>query len=130
MTILTEKIYNVLVTNENFFGRNEQTFARRLIKWSKGPKHQFCHRTYLNYVLKLNLAKQKVEVQFLVKVFGEAGIKMNAFEIRYYETARVSKLSQPNPANQKAALAKNSEIQGSCQTNHKRKQMNATQGHI
>ena len=111
MTCSNKKIWDVLLLNERFMNKMEYAYAKRLIKWSGPASSNFNHLAYLEYIQSLKLAKQKAEVNFLVKIFACAGISLNFFELRYFQTETVGNSVGRPTANKKCALASDDIIQ-------------------
>ena len=110
---LTQKVWDVLLLNERFLNKMEHAFAKRLIKWSSSASSKFDHIAYLEYIQSLNLAKQKAEVSFLVKIFECAGIRLNCFELRHFQNVRKHHVPSKQSPKKKDALALDIEIQAS-----------------
>ena len=71
MTVRAREVWEVLISNEQFFSKTEQAYAKRLVRWTTSASSLFDHVSYLKYVKSLGLAKQKQEVNFLVVFFSE-----------------------------------------------------------
>ena len=111
MTIVTKQVWDVLLSNEKFMNKMEHAYAKRLIRWTRSASSKFDHIAYLEYIQSLNLTKQKSEVNFLVKIFGCAGIRLNFFELRYFQNESVENTVAKPIVNRKTALATDDEIQ-------------------
>ena len=111
MTILTRKVWDVVLQNERFYNKTEYSYAKRLIKWTTSANSVFDHIGYLEFIQSLKLAKQKSEVNFVVKIFGCAGIKLNEFELRHFQNERAEGPMARASVQKKAALASDIDIQ-------------------
>ena len=111
MTASTREVWEVLLSNELFLNKMELAYAKRLVKWTQSGDTPFDHIGYLNFVQSLGLAKQKQEVNFLVKIFEEAGIHLSFFELRFYQNGRSEPIIPRVKLVTKACLASNEQIQ-------------------
>ena len=111
MTVRTRDIWEVLVSNELFFSKMEQGYAKRLVRWSSSANSLFNYESYLKFVKSLGLAKQKQEVNFLVRIFAQAGIKLGYFELRFYQNGGEREEKKRDSLVKKHCLATDVEIQ-------------------
>ena len=111
MTTLTRQVWDVVLQNERFYNKMEYAYAKRLIKWTTSANAVFDHIAYLEYIQSLKLVKQKQEVNFLVKIFGCAGLKLNEFELRHFQNERKEGPLARASVKKKAALASDGDIQ-------------------
>ena len=107
----TQKVWDVLLANEKYMNKMEHAYAKRLIKWSGSASSKFDHLAYLDYLQSLKLAKQKAEVTFLEKIFACADIRLNFFELRFYQNESVDTSVSRLQVKKKCALAPDEEIQ-------------------
>ena len=111
MTVRTRAIWDVLIENENFFNKTEQAYAKRLVRWTSSANSLFDYVSYLKFVKSLGLAKQKQEVNFLVRIFNQAGIHLGYFELRFYQNGEERGQKVRKQSREKHCLATDSEIQ-------------------
>ena len=108
--LLAGDVWDLFVSNEKFLTKMETSWAKRLIAWTDYRTQKFPATSYLNYVLSLNLAKQKPEVQFLINTFECLGVKLNFFEKRYFLNKKGEKVKDVESRKRKKALATDREI--------------------
>ena len=111
MTVLTRDIWRVLLANERFLTKTENVYAKRLVKWSSSGSRPFEYSNYLQYILSLRLVKQKQEVNFLVRIFKQAGVELGFFELRFYQNGENADPAPRPKILKKACLASDEEIQ-------------------
>ena len=118
MTVRAKDIWGILISNERFFTKTEMAYARRLVRWTRAANSLFDYERYLKHVKSLGLAKQKNEVNFLVHIFDQVGIKLGYFELRHYQNGGQR---EERSLSTKHCLATDAEIQDLFKTRPLRK---------